>query len=207
MDRLPPARPPLGIEPATRACALTGNRTLTSWLTGRCPTTEHTGCARPSLNVQRAWIRSASRGSGQRVHEALKPWGAPGSPGSLALAVDLAAGLAMSSSQAGGEGARRSALPLAHRGLAWRLLLGNRLRVPPGEGPVSSLCLALTVFSAALMKGSVFPRLPQKTATVVMGMTTPTHPACDGIYVTCDTLPAGTLPGPAISGNHTGTSA
>nr|KAF6268344.1 hypothetical protein mMyoMyo1_011280 [Myotis myotis] len=31
MDRLPPARPALGIEPAARAGALTGNRTLTSW--------------------------------------------------------------------------------------------------------------------------------------------------------------------------------
>nr|KAF6279881.1 hypothetical protein mMyoMyo1_010140 [Myotis myotis] len=27
MDRLPPAHPSLGMEPATRACALTGNRT------------------------------------------------------------------------------------------------------------------------------------------------------------------------------------
>ncbi|ELK32103.1 hypothetical protein MDA_GLEAN10001291 [Myotis davidii] len=40
MDQLPPVRPTLGIEPTTRACALTGNRTLTSWFTGLRSTTE-----------------------------------------------------------------------------------------------------------------------------------------------------------------------
>nr|KAF6278872.1 hypothetical protein mMyoMyo1_010206 [Myotis myotis] len=40
MDRLPPARPTLGIEPSTRACALAGHRTVTSWFLGGHPGTE-----------------------------------------------------------------------------------------------------------------------------------------------------------------------
>nr|KAF6336819.1 hypothetical protein mMyoMyo1_012038 [Myotis myotis] len=38
--RLLPACPLLGIEPATRACALVRNQTVTSWFTGQCSTTE-----------------------------------------------------------------------------------------------------------------------------------------------------------------------
>ncbi|XP_070252230.1 armadillo-like helical domain-containing protein 2 isoform X1 [Myotis yumanensis] len=40
MDRLPPARPPLGIEPATWACAPAGNPTVNSWFTGQHAATE-----------------------------------------------------------------------------------------------------------------------------------------------------------------------
>nr|KAF6280166.1 hypothetical protein mPipKuh1_010230 [Pipistrellus kuhlii] len=41
MDWLPPARPTLGMEAMTQACALTGNQTAVSRFTGRRSTTSH----------------------------------------------------------------------------------------------------------------------------------------------------------------------
>nr|KAF6269564.1 protein tyrosine phosphatase receptor type H [Myotis myotis] len=83
MARLPPARPPLGIEPATRACAPTGNRTVTSRFLGRRSSLSHPVSLELLLALSPGMTLPAPCPSGL----ALTPWDMrappPGSSGCL----------------------------------------------------------------------------------------------------------------------------